>query len=66
MFFNTAYTIDGDKLLIKCSFYSVQTYRPNEKTSKSSNIISTSAASFDRIEITYGKFEKQILSLKHK
>ena len=33
---------------------------------KSSNIISSPAASFDRIEITYGEFDKLIISPKHK
>ena len=34
--------------------------------SKSSSIISSPAASFDRIEITYGKFDELIISPKHK
>ena len=37
-----------------------------KKVSKSSNIISSPAASFDRIEIRYGKFEELIISPKHK
>ncbi len=37
-----------------------------KKVSKSSNIISSPAASFDRIEIRYGKFNELIISPKHK
>lgn len=37
-----------------------------KKISKSSSIISSPAASFDRIEITYGKFDELIISPKHK
>jgi hypothetical protein len=37
-----------------------------QKVSKSLNIISSPAASFDRIEIRYGKFNELIISPKHK
>lgn len=37
-----------------------------KKVSKSSSIISSPAASFDRIEITYGKFDELIISPRHK
>ena len=37
-----------------------------KKVSKSSNFISSPAASFDRIEITYAKFEEIIISPKNK
>ena len=68
MFFNTTYKIENEKLYIKCGFIK---YRPvnigvMKKVSKSSNIISSPAASFDRIEIRYGKFEELIISPKHK
>ena len=68
MFFNTTYKIENEKLYIKCGFIK---YRPlnigeMKKVSKSSNIISSPAASFDRIEITYGKFDELIISPKHK
>ena len=68
MFFNTTYKIENEKLYIKCGFFK---YRPvnigeMKKVSKSSNIISSPAASFDRIEITYGKFDELIISPKHK
>ncbi len=68
MFLKTVYTIDGNKLKIKCGFF---TYKPIEindikEITKSNNIISSPAASFDRIEIKYGKFEEVIISPKDK
>ena len=68
MFFNTTYKIEKEKLHIKCGFFK---YRPvnireMKKVSTSSNVISSPAVSFDRIEITYGKFEELIISPKHK
>ena len=68
MFFNTTYKIENEKLHIKCGFFKYKpvTIKEMKKVSKSSNIISSPAASFDRIEITYGKFEELIISPKHK
>jgi len=68
MFFNTTYKIEKRKLYIKCGFFNYNPVNIGEmkKISKSSNIISSPAASFDRIEITYGKFEELIISPKHK
>ena len=68
VFFNTNYKIQNEKLFIKCGFFK---YRPIniediKKVSKSSNIISSPAASFDRIEIKYGKFDEIIISPKNK
>jgi hypothetical protein len=68
MFFNTVYTIEENKINIKCGFF---TYKPVvisdiKEITKSSNIISSPAASFDRIEIKYGKFEELIISPKNK
>tara|TARA_B110000003_G_scaffold198739_1_gene197395 strand:- start:1397 stop:1579 length:183 start_codon:yes stop_codon:yes gene_type:complete len=37
-----------------------------KKVYKSSNIISSPAAKFDRIKITYGKFDELIISPRHK
>tara|TARA_B110000027_G_scaffold61541_1_gene66118 strand:- start:699 stop:977 length:279 start_codon:yes stop_codon:yes gene_type:complete len=56
------------KLYIKCGFFNYNPVNIGEmkKVSKSSNIISSPAASFDRIEITYGKFDELIISPKHK
>ena len=68
MFFNTTYKIEKGKLYIKCGFFNYNPVNIGEmkKISKSSNIISSPAASFDRIEITYGKFEELIISPRHK
>ena len=68
LFFNTTYKIEKEKLHIKCVFFKYKpvTIKEMKKVSKSSNIISSPAASFDRIEITYGKFEELIISPKHK
>ena len=68
MFLNTTYKIEKGKLYIKCGFFNYNPVNIGEmkKVSKSSNIISSPAASFDRIEIRYGKFEELIISPKHK
>ena len=68
MFFNTTYKIEKGKLYIKCGFFNYNPVNIGEmkKISKSSNIISSPAASFDRIEIRYGKFDELIISPKHK
>jgi hypothetical protein len=68
MFFTTEYTIEENKIKIKCGFF---TYKPIaisdvREITKSNNIISSPAASFDRIEIKYGKFEELIISPKNK
>jgi hypothetical protein len=66
MFFKTEYAIEENKLHVKSGFF---TYKPIaiidiKEISKSYNIISSPAASFDRIEIKYGKFEEIIISPK--
>jgi hypothetical protein len=68
MFLNTTYKIKKGKLYIKCGFFNYNPVNIGEmkKVSKSSNIISSPAASFDRIEITYGKFDELIISPKYK
>jgi hypothetical protein len=68
MFFTTEYTIEENKINIKCGFFK---YKPIDisdvrEITKSNNIISSPAASFDRIEIKYGKFEELIISPKNK
>lgn len=68
LLFTTRYIIDDNLLRIKCGIFS---YKPIEiesikEISKSSNIISSPAASFDRIEIKYGRFDEIILSPKDK
>jgi hypothetical protein len=68
LFLNTTYKIEKGKLYIKCGFFNYNPVNIGEmkKVSKSSNIISSPAASFDRIEITYGKFDELIISPKYK
>lgn len=68
MFFKTEYLIEESQLQVRCGFF---TYKPInilniKEISKSTNIISSPAASFDRIEIKYGKFEELIISPKNK
>ena len=68
MFFKTEYTIEENKLKIKCGFFTYKPIEINEikEITKSNNIISSPAASFDWIEIKYGKFEEMIISPKDK
>lgn len=68
MFLKTVYTIEENKLKIKCGFFNYKPIEINEikEITKSSNIISSPAPSFDRIEIKYGKFEEMIISPKNK
>ncbi|MEP5256177.1 MAG: PH domain-containing protein [Winogradskyella arenosi] len=68
LFFNTTYTITPQYLIIKCGFIRYKPIPIKNITSiaKSSNVISSPAASFDRIEIRYGKFDEIILSPKNK
>jgi len=68
LFFGTLYTIENNKLKIKCGIFS---YKPIEidkikEVSKTKSIISSPAPSFDRIEIKYGKFDEIIISPKDK
>ena len=66
--FYTEYTIDNEHLKVKCGFFSYKPIKINEikKISKTNNIISSPAPSFDRIEIKYGKFDEIIISPKDK
>ena len=68
MFYNTTYTITKTELKIKCGFISYKPISINsiKKIERSNNIISSPAASFDRIEIKYSKFEEIIISPKNK
>ena len=68
LFLKTQYTIDNQKLKIKCGVFS---FKPIDiekikEISNTKNIISSPAPSFDRIEIKYGKFDKIIISPKNK
>jgi hypothetical protein len=68
MFLKTEYTIDNNKLKIRCGPFS---YKPIAITDikeifKTKSIISSPAPSFDRIEIIYGEFDTIIISPKDK
>ncbi len=68
LFFGTHYTIENNKLKIKCGFFSYKPIKIDEikEVSKTKNIISSPAPSFDRVEIKYGKFDEIIISPKDK
>jgi len=68
MFLKTDYTISNKELKIRCGFFS---YKPIKivdikKISKTKSLLSSPAASFDRIKIEYGKFDSIIISPKNK
>jgi hypothetical protein len=68
LFYKTIYTIDNNKLIIKCGFFS---YKPIDidqikEISKTKSLLSSPAPSFDRIEIKYGRFSGIIISPKDK
>ncbi|MDD3773374.1 MAG: PH domain-containing protein [Weeksellaceae bacterium] len=68
LFFFTIYTIEDNQLKIKCGFF---TYKPIpisaiKSISKTRSILASPAASFDRIEIKYGKWDEIILSPQNK
>lgn len=64
----TDYTIENDKLAIKCGlFFNSEIKIQNiKKVSKTYNIISSPALSFDRIEILYNEFDTVLISPKDK
>lgn len=68
MLLKTVYTIDGDQLKIKCGFIPYKPIQISEikEISVSKSIISSPSASFDRIEIKYGKFDELIISPEDK
>lgn len=68
MFMTTNYTIESNKLTIKCGFL----YNKNidiktiEKITETNNPLSSPATSLDRLEINYRKFDTVIISPKKK
>ena len=68
LFLKTEYTIDNDKLKIKCGVFKYKPIDINDiyEVSNTNNIISSPAPSFDRIEIKTGKFNEIIISPKNK
>jgi len=68
MLYNTKYVIQGNQLKVFSGFIrfkpiDIQSIKKIEKTS---NIISAPAASLDRIEVTYGRFDSLIISPRDK
>ena len=68
LFLKTEYTIDNDKLKIKCGVFSFKPIDINaiRAISKTKSIMSSPAPSFDRIELKYGEFNEVIISPKNK
>jgi len=67
-FSTTTYSIEGDKLKIKCGyFFNFLIEIKDIKTiSETFNIISSPALSFNRLEILYNKFDTLLISPKDK
>lgn len=68
MLFRTQYTIEGNQIKIRMGLFS---YKPVDivqikEISKTRSLLSSPAASFDRIKIKYGKYEEVILSPRDK
>lgn len=68
LFLRTYYIIENKKLKVKCGVF---LYKPIEidsikEVSKTKNIFSSPAPSFDRVIIKYGKFDEIIISPKDK
>ena len=68
LFFGTSYTIEKDKLLIKCGFFKYKPIKIGEikEISNTKSLLSSPAPSFDRIVIKHGKYDAIIISPKDK
>ena len=68
LFINTEYLISGENLNIKSGFLVNENININSirKLSETNNTISSEAASIDRIEILYNKFDTILVSPKDK
>jgi hypothetical protein len=68
MFFQTLYIIEDGQLKIRMGFFSFKPITINDikEISKTNSILSSPAASLDRIEIKYGKLGSVIISPKDK
>ena len=68
LFHNTTYTVHEETLHIKSGFFRYPSIaiKDIKKIEKTNNLIASPAASFDRIEIYYGKFDSIVLSPKDK
>ncbi|SFD63319.1 PH domain-containing protein [Flavobacterium phragmitis] len=68
MFATTFYTIERDKLRIKCGFlidFSID-IKNIKSISQTFNVLSSPALSLDRLEIMYGKYDSILVSPKDK
>lgn len=68
LFHNTTYTIQKETLHIKSGFFRYPSIaiKDIKKIEKTNNLIASPAASFDRIELYYGKYDSIVLSPKDK
>jgi hypothetical protein len=68
LFFSTKYMIIGDVLKIQSGFIYRKNFDINKITTilKTKTLISSPAASFDRIELKYGKYDSVVISPKEK
>ena len=66
--FTTHYTIDGKNLIVKSGFLFNKTIAISsiKKITETNSLLSAPAMSFDRLEISYGKFDDIIISPKEK
>lgn len=64
----TMYTIKDNKLLVRCGFFVNEAIKIEsiKKVSETKNMISSAAASLDRLEILYNKFDSILISPKEK
>lgn len=67
-FSTTVYSIESDKLKIKCGYFFnfLIEIKDIKKISETFNIISSPALSFNRLEILYNKFDTLLISPKDK
>lgn len=64
----TMYTIKDNKLFVRCGFFVNEAIKIEsiKKVSETKNMISSAAASLDRLEILYNKFDSILISPKEK
>ena len=68
LFMNTYYTVDGKTLKIKAGmlFNSSVDIDSIRKIAETNNLLSSPAASLDRLEIAYGRFDSVLISPEEK
>lgn len=68
MFLTTYYIINGNDLIIKCGFLFNKTIKIDtiKKIEETNNLLSSPAASLDRIEIGYNQYDSVMISPKDK